>query len=161
MEEEVNRIKKILSDLGVIAEFIEHDAIISSENAAEMHGVELKQGVKSIVFTNSKGEFIVINIPADKKIDSKIVASKNGWSNSSTRIATPEEVINQTGCEIGAVPPFGHKNKMKIFFDTSIWDNDISLFNIGLKTHSVKIKTEDLKKVFTDLNLIEGSFVKI
>ncbi len=157
--EEVNRIKEIFSNLDVSVEYIVHEPVITSEEASKVHGVELKQGVKAIVFTNG-GEFVVVNVPADKKVDFKIVASLNGWSNSKTRIATPEEVLKITSCEIGSVPPFGHKEKIKIFFDLTVFDNKINLFNIGLRTHSVKIKTEDLKKVFTELNLVEGNFLK-
>ncbi len=157
--EEVNRIKEIFSNVGVPVEFIEHAPVITSEEASQVHGVKLKQGVKAIVFTNGN-EFVVVNVPADKKVDFKIVASLNGWSNSKTRIATPEEVLKITGCEIGSVPPFGHKEKIKMFFDLTVFDNKLNLFNIGLRTHSIKIKTEDLKKVFTELNLIEGNFIK-
>ena len=157
--EEVNRIREVFSNLGVPVEYIEHEPVITSEEASKVHGIELKQGVKAIVFTNGS-EFVVVNVPADKRVDFKIVANANSWSNSKTRIATQEEVLNITGCEIGSVPPFGHKNKLKMFFDKSIFDNKINLFNIGLRTHSAKIKTEDLKKVFTELNLIEGRFTK-
>ncbi|MBP7708581.1 hypothetical protein KA107_02755 [Candidatus Pacearchaeota archaeon] len=158
--EEVERIKKIFSDLKINPEYLEHEPVITSEDAARTRGFQLSQGIKAILFTNGKGEFAIVDVPADKKVDQKLVAVANGWSKSSTRIATSEEVLIQTGCEIGSVPPFGHKNPIKIFYDNKIFENEFNAFNIGLRTHSVKIKTEDVKTVFEKLNLIRGSFIK-
>lgn len=160
MEQEVERIKKIFSELGVSPEYLVHEAVTTSEEAAKTRGFELKQGIKAIVFTNGKGEFLVANVPANRKVDQKLIAVANGWSKSSIRIATPEEVLEKTGCEIGSVPPFGHKNNLKVFYDEGIFENEFNAFNIGLKTHSVKIKTEDVKQVFEKLKLIKGNFTK-
>ena len=160
MEQEVERIKKIFSDLDILPEYLEHEAVITSNDAVKTSGFELKQGVKAILFTKGKGEFVVVNVPANKKVDQKIVAVANNWSKNSIRIATAEEVLTQTGCEIGSVPPFGHKNNLKTFFDEGIFKNDFNVFNIGLRTHSVKVKSSDLKKVFEKLKLIKGKFVK-
>jgi len=158
--EEVNRIREIFTKLDLSPEFLEHEPVITSEDAAKTRGFELKQGIKAIIFTNGKGEFVVVDIPADRKVDQKIVATKIGWSKSSIRIATPEEVLEQTGCEIGSVPPFGHKKSFTILYDEKIFDNEYNAFNIGLRTHSVKIKTEDVRKLFEELNLIRGKFIK-
>ena len=75
-------------------------------------------------------------------------------------MATPEEVIFQTGCEIGAVPPFGHKEIIPILVDFGVYDNHHNAFNIGLRTHSVKIKTELMRVVFEKVNAKEGIFSK-
>jgi prolyl-tRNA editing enzyme YbaK/EbsC (Cys-tRNA(Pro) deacylase) len=159
--EEVNIIKEIFTGLNLSPEYLEHEAVITSEEAAKTRGFELKQGIKAIVFTNGKNEFVVVDVPADKKVDQKLVATKIGWSKGSIRIATPEEVLEQTGCEIGSVPPFGHKNKLSILFDSNIFENEFNAFNIGLRTHSVKVQTKDVQKVFEELNLIRGEFIKV
>ena len=159
MKEEVKRIKEKLSELNLHPIYLEHEEVITSEDAVRTRGFELKQGIKSILLT--KGiEYLIVNIPADRKIDLKKVASLIGWSKNKTRIATEEEVIKNTGCEIGAVPPFGHKEKIQILVDKKIYDNDISTFNIGLRAVSLKIPTEEMKIVFSHVNAIEGDFVK-
>lgn len=159
-ENEMEKIKEIFSTCQVHPEYLEHEEVITSEDAARTRGFELKQGIKAIVFTNGKGEFIVVDVPADKKVDQKLVAVANNWSKNSIRIATQQEVLEQTGCLIGSVPPFGHKNQLKIFYDQKVFENQYNAFNIGLRTNSVKIKTEDVKAVFEKLNLIKGDFVK-
>ena len=75
-------------------------------------------------------------------------------------MANPNEVLEKTGCEIGAVPPFGHKEKHQIVVDKGVYDNKESAFNIGLRTNSVKVKTDLMKKVLDSLSVIEGNFSK-
>jgi prolyl-tRNA editing enzyme YbaK/EbsC (Cys-tRNA(Pro) deacylase) len=159
-KEEVERIKKLFSELKIIPVYLEHEAVVTSEDAARTRGFELKQGVKAILFTNDHNAWVITCIPADKKADIKRVAEQMGWSKSRIRMATSDEVIEKTGCEIGAVPPFGHKNKIPILVDLEVYSNTENAFNIGLRTHSVKIKTEDLRKVFAKVGAIEGTFSK-
>ena len=75
-------------------------------------------------------------------------------------MANQNEVFQKTGCELGAVPPFGHKEFLPILVDVGIYDNEESTFNIGLRTESLKIETEDMKKVFLKINAQEGIFSK-
>ena len=158
--EEVNNIKRIFFELKLNPTYLEHGAVLTSIDAARERGFELKQGIKAIVFTNGKGEFIVVNVPADKKVNQKVVVETMGWAKKDVRMATREEVLEQTGCEVGSVPPFGHKNKIRLFVDVTVYDNKESDFNIGLRTESVKIKTEEMKTVFSFCNAEEGSFSK-
>ena len=157
---EVEKIKDLFSRKKFDVQYLEHEEVITSEDAAKTRGFELRQGIKAIVLTNGKEDFVVADIPADKKVDIKKIAEDCGWSKSSIRMATEEEVIERTGCKIGAVPPFGHKENLKIFVDIGIYDNEISTFNIGLRTISVKIKTRDVRKVFDEIKSVEGNFTK-
>jgi prolyl-tRNA editing enzyme YbaK/EbsC (Cys-tRNA(Pro) deacylase) len=158
--QEVDRIKKIFSELHLNPGYMQHEAVLTSQQAAETRGFQLKQGIKAILFTNDKNEFVVVNVPADKKVNQKKVAEVLQWSKKDIRMATEEEVLEQTGCQIGSVPPFGHKNKIKILLDLGVYDNEESDFNIGLRTESVKIKTEEMRRVFHFCDAEEGEFAK-
>jgi prolyl-tRNA editing enzyme YbaK/EbsC (Cys-tRNA(Pro) deacylase) len=156
--EEVERIKKFFSELNITPEYIEHEPVITSEDAAKTRGFKLKQGIKALLFTNGNNEWVLVAIPADKKVDTKKVAEYFGWSKNKTRMATPEEVLEKTGCEIGAVPPFGHKELLPVLVDLGVYENEYNAFNIGLRTCSVKIKTDCMEKVFGRINAKEGLF---
>lgn len=158
-KEEFERIKNEFSKLKLNPTYIEHEEVITSEDAAKTRGFELKQGIKAILFTN-ENDWVIVNVPADKKVDAKKVASQIGWSKNKIRIGTTEEVLEKTGCEIGAVPPFGHKEQIKTLVDKGVYDNTISTFNIGLRTNSVKIPTQEMEIVFNKINAIEGDFIK-
>ena len=158
--EEVNRIKKIFEQLHLHPTYREHEAVITSEEAAKTRGDLLKEGIKALLFTNGDNQWVIVDVPADQKVDQKKVAEKLGWSKGKVRMATAEEVMQKTGCEIGAVPPFGHKEKIQILVDINVYENQKSAFNIGLRTHSVKISTAEMKLVFQEVNAIEGNFSK-
>ena len=147
------------SSLDIYPTYLEHEAVITSSDAAKTRGFELKQGIKALLFTNGE-EWIIVDVAADRKVDSKKVAATLGWSKSKIRMATAEEVVVKTGCEIGAVPPFGHAQRIPILVDVGVYENVESAFNIGLRTHSVKIETRLMKKVFEQLQAREGDFVK-
>ncbi|MBI2043957.1 YbaK/EbsC family protein [Candidatus Pacearchaeota archaeon] len=157
--EEVNRVKTIFSDNETPVTYLEHQEAITSADAVAHRGFELRQGVKAILLTN-ESDWVLVNVPADKKVDMKAVAELLKWSKSKIRMATEDEVMQKTGCQIGAVPPFGHKETIRILVDEEVLDNEISTFNIGLRTISVKLKTLDLEEVFEKIGVTFGKFVK-
>lgn len=159
-QNEADKIKALFSEMNIKPIYLEHEAVITSEDAAKTRGFELKQGIKAILFTNDNNEWVIVDIPADKKVDAKKAAEQLGWSKSKIRMATPDEVMSKTGCEIGAVPPFGHKENLQIFVDQGVYNNQENAFNIGLRTNSVKIKTEFMREVFQKINAKEEIFSK-
>lgn len=156
--EEVKRIKEFFTQLELHPTYLEHTAVITSEDAANQRGFMLKQGIKALLFTDDKNNWVIVNVPADKKVNTKKVATKLEWPKNKIRMATIQEVLQKTGCEIGAVPPFGHKENLPILTDKKIYDNIENAFNIGLRTQSVKILTKEIKIVFEKINSIEGEF---
>ncbi len=155
---EMEKIRGEFERLTIKPTYHEHEPVLTSEEAARTRGIELKQGIKALLFTDAKGNWVIVNIAAHLMVDRKKVATSRGWSKSSIRMATPEEVLDITGCEIGSVPPFGHKTSIPILVDRSVYENTISAFNIGLRTHSVILPTLDMKTVFGDIGAIEGDF---
>jgi prolyl-tRNA editing enzyme YbaK/EbsC (Cys-tRNA(Pro) deacylase) len=62
-------------------------------------------------------------------------------------LASPKQVWDITGCEVGGVPPFGHKTKLKTYMDIKILENEKAAFNAGLRTRSVIMQAKDLPRV--------------
>ena len=158
--QEVERIKDIFSELGLNPVYLEHEPVITSQDAARVRGISLKQGIKALLFTNDSNDWVIACVPADRKVNQKKVASSLSWQKKSIRMATPEEVLEKTGCEVGSVPPIGHKEKIKIIVDKDVYDNEESDFNIGLRTHSARIPTIEMKKAFYHVNASEGDFAR-
>jgi Ala-tRNA(Pro) deacylase len=158
---ETERIKSECTRLGLHPTYLEHEPALTSEDAARIRGTTLGQGIKSLVFTDGKGLWILVDLPSDKKADQTKVAAAFGLGRKDIRLATPEEVLEITGCEVGAVPPFGHKTALKTLVDKGIYANTESAFNIGLRTHSVRIPTAEMRVVFDAIGAKEGDFAKI
>ena len=160
-KEEMNRVKEMFSRLNLHPTYLEHEEVVTSEDVAKTRGFELKQGIKALVFTNDENKWVVVDIQADQKVDTKKVATHMNWSKSKIRMATQEGVMDKTGCQIGAVPPFSYKILIPILIDLRVYDNEQSAFNIGLRTNSVKIPTQEMSIVFKEIKAIEGDFVKV
>lgn len=139
------KIVKMLEEQGVKYELLEHEPVYTSEQAADVRGVPLKTGVKALVCRTSEDKFILVLVRADKRADLDRVAKLEGAKNVS--LASPEEVLKHTGCEIGSVPPFGHPRPLKTYLDREILEEDEVNFNIGEHTRSIRMRAKDLPRV--------------
>jgi Cys-tRNA(Pro) deacylase len=144
-EGEIKRIEAILKKYHIDYEKSKHEAVFTSEQAARIRGVSLKQGVKSIILRTDEGKFIDDLVPANLRVDTKKLANLIGTK--CLKFASPEEVLEETGCEVGAVPPFGILWDIPVYMDKKILENRKVDFNAGLHTVSIKMKSSDLKKV--------------
>ena len=134
--EEVNRIRKIFAELQLHPLYREHAPAVTSEEAARIRGDLLRQGIKALLFTDGSN-WVIVDVPADQKVDQKKVAAQLGWSKGKIRMATAEEVMQKTGCEIGAVPPFGHQEEIQICQEIVLFQifKNVRKLQIGLAFH--------------------------
>ncbi len=140
MENEFKKIKNLLDNNKIIYEIKEHEPVFTSEQAAKVRGIELKSGAKSMI-VKSEGKFYNLIISAAKKIDFNKI--KKILNKKSVSLATPEEVLKNTGCEIGSVPPFGNLFNLTIYCDPSLLENEYIDFNAGLHNLSIRMKSKD------------------
>ena len=137
-------IKTLLARNGITYQVFEHEPVYTSEQAAQIRGVELKTGVKALVLKTEEGDYVMGLVAADRRVDLKklaeIVKTKK------LRLASPQEVLKITGCEVGSVHPFGNLHNLPTYLDKSIVENDMVNFNAGLHTVSLSMKREDLIK---------------
>ncbi|MBU1930830.1 hypothetical protein KJ972_04980 [Candidatus Micrarchaeota archaeon] len=144
--DEKKKIVALLEQSGVEFKVLEHEPVFTSQQAAQVRGVALKQGVKAMVLQGGSGTIFLFCISADKRIDLKKVAKL--VDEKKMFLADPELVLKRTGCEIGSVSPFSGKlSGFPTFFDHDILLNEVVEFNIGLHTHSVRMNSEDLVKL--------------
>ena len=140
---------RILDENGIGHQRFEHQPVRTSEEAARIRGVDLKTGVKAMLLKTREGKFIVVLVPADKKIDFKKIEQLENTKKLS--FASEEEVLQETGCEVGGVPPFGHTKRgqghpIKTYMDKDVLENDSANFNAGDRSVSVTMKAKDLAK---------------
>jgi Ala-tRNA(Pro) deacylase len=138
---------RILNEKGIEYKLLEHEPVYTSEQAAQVRGVSVKTGVKALVLKTKENEFILALVRADKRADLKAVAAAAGTKK--VKLASPEEVLRVTGCEIGSVPPFGHLTELKTYMDRDILDQEEVNFNIGEHTKSIRMKANDMLKVIS------------
>lgn len=140
------KIKQILTEKNIEFDEFEHEAVHTSEQAAEVRGLgSAKQGAKAMIFKTKTGKFILVINPGDKRIDTKNIAKMENTKHLS--LARPKEVENIAGVPIGCVPPFGLKMKLKTYLSEELLNNRHIYFNPGSHTKTVKIKAEDLLRL--------------
>ncbi len=137
-------IKDLLNNSKIRYQLFEHEPVYTSEDAAKVRGTKLEQGAKALVIF-ADDEPVMVVLPANLKLDTK--AFKSAYEVKNLRMGTPNEVENLTGCQIGAVPPFGNIFKLPLYVDPHLGDNEEIAFNAGMHTKSVKMKYADFIKI--------------
>jgi Cys-tRNA(Pro) deacylase len=113
------------------------------EEAAKALGVENGQIAKSILF--KAGETFGLFVTAgDVKVDLKIVKS---LLNGKPKMATPEEVEEVTGYQVGGVCPFALRKSVPIFLDTSMRRFPVVYTAAGTHNSALPITFEQLQTI--------------
>lgn len=125
----------------------QHQAVRTSEEAAEVRRVPLASGAKAmLVFDSKQAIFFLAVMSAARLFDWKLLKTMTG--SKSLRFATEEEVARTTRCVPGAVPPFGSLFQVRTLLDQSLIDQgSIINFNAGLRTRSVSMSISDYLRV--------------
>ena len=126
-------------------EVVEHEPVYTNPAMAEALGVSEAETVKSLVLVTREKKMVVLVLPGDKKVDWKKAAA--GIGTKKVSFARPEAVLEQVGCEVGCVPPFGQLTVLPIYMDQELARKSFVYFNPGKHDKSFKIKAWDLKKV--------------
>jgi Ala-tRNA(Pro) deacylase len=169
-EEETRRLVELLQTEGVEYKLYEHEPVYTSEQAANVRGVELKTGVKAMVlkkrFSTSwipeeakvslADQYFLADIAADRRLDFRKLEKLLKPPVKKLEFATREEVVVVTGCEAGSVHPIGRLYGLDTYLDESVLENEFVNFNIGLLTNSVRIKKDDLVRILEPK--LTGSF---
>jgi prolyl-tRNA editing enzyme YbaK/EbsC (Cys-tRNA(Pro) deacylase) len=82
----------------------------TAQEAADVHGVPVASIVKSLIVV-ADGKFVLCLVPGHIRMDFEVISKL--LSAKDVRMATPEEVKEQTGYSIGGVPPFGHTHTLE------------------------------------------------
>ena len=97
------------------------DATRSAADAAMAIGVDLGQIVKSLVFAVD-GEPVVALVSGDNLLDEVKLANVAGGDRAWREDA--DTVRDATGFPVGGVPPFGHREPLRVFVDQDLLDYD-------------------------------------
>ncbi len=94
----------------------------------------------------SEGVYVLAVLPGNRKVDFKKVAQVAGMRKAT--LATPEEAMKQTGCAIGAIPPFSFSPDSKLAVDPALIEShDEIAFNAGRLDRSMVLNTEDYVRI--------------
>lgn len=147
------QIKELLDNNKISYQHVVHEHVHRSEDAAKIRGTNLDEAAKAIIVKaekkddsgNKYGLFLQIVIGGDQRIDLKkiklLTQSKN------VALASPDEVLEKTGCTIGSVPPFGILFDIPVYMDSGLLEKERIVFSAGTHNDSIMMKPEDYVKI--------------
>ena len=149
-KEPVIRAQKSLTkfDSNLVVVELENSAR-TAKDAANSLNCEVGAIVKSLLL-KIDNSFLLCLIAGDKRCSlNKIKKIKNIKN---VRMASAEEVKEQTGYTIGGVSPVGHKNELEILIDNSLNRFKAIFAAAGHPNCIFEINYDDLKKITSGLN---------
>ncbi|GAB3794361.1 YbaK/EbsC family protein [Virgibacillus kimchii] len=111
------------------------------QQAADTIGVAPAQIAKTLSFRGKEDEAILIVAAGDAKIDNKKFRRTFGFK---ARMLRPEEVLEQTGHEVGGVCPFGLANDLDVYLDISMKRFDLVFPACGSTNSAIKLTCDEL-----------------
>lgn len=123
--------------------FIHQGQVRSIEQAAAERNQEVSQVVRSILFRLNQGEYAMVLIAGKQQISWKALRQHFGMSR--LTMASPEEVFEVTGHQIGTVSPFGLKTPVPILADQNVFTQTAVSLGSGKSGVAIMMLTKDLK----------------
>lgn len=133
-------VESLLKRHGVPFTVLRHAPVFTSEEAAAVRGVPLATGAKALI-CKADSRFVMLVIPADRKLDSKQV--RQALAIRALRFASADELRQLTGVAPGAVPPFGSSFGLTTYCDSRLADQERINFNAGDNAISVSMRSAD------------------
>jgi Ala-tRNA(Pro) deacylase len=139
---------KLLDSQSARYRVLEHPAEGKSEEVARIRGTEPGQGAKAML-CRSKDDadtFILAILPGDRKLDFRKVAEAVGLKK--VTLATAEEATRETGCVIGAIPPFSFSERIALVVDPLLIESYKEIaFNAGRLDRSMVLDSQDFVRI--------------
>ena len=116
------------------------------ETAADAIGTTVDKIVKSLLFLIDGQPTLVIS-PGTQRVDRKRLAKHFGVGRKRVKLANAETVLELTGFEVGAVPPFGHQSKLSVILDKTILQQSVVYAGGGSTEALMEISPNEIVRV--------------
>jgi prolyl-tRNA editing enzyme YbaK/EbsC (Cys-tRNA(Pro) deacylase) len=129
-------------DHGLSLDVVEYpDGARTAVDAANAVGCDVGQIVKSLIFSID-GELVLALTSGANRVDTDALVAAAGGERCDR--ADADQVRSTTGFAIGGVPPFGHVNPVRAFFDPALSDHQVVWAAAGTPRHVFPIDPSDL-----------------
>jgi Uncharacterized conserved protein len=141
MNEGLNKFRDFVIKNNIEGEIIVlKESTRTSQLAAKALGCTVAEIAKSIVFVCKEPVLVIIS--GDKRVS---ISKLSKIMNCTPKLADPITVYEETGYNIGGVPPFGHKKKLTTILDKSLERFKYVYAAAGDSYAIIKISVENLK----------------
>jgi Ala-tRNA(Pro) deacylase len=109
-----------------------------------VRGTRLEEGAKALV-VRAADRYVHLVLPAHRRADNAVLRGLLGTR--TLRFATPEELLELTGCAPGAVPPFGNLFGLPVLVDEELAGLERIAFNAGGNAVSITMRAADFVRL--------------
>jgi len=139
-------LREYLRRLGIKAQFFQFEEHTMTVDAAVRRlGVSREKIIKSMLFIGGGGLPVLGIVTGDRRVSEKKLAMACGTTK--VRRAGPDEVKEVTGYDVGAVPPVGHKTRIRTFIDEKVMNHDSVIGGGGEIDVLLEINPVDIKSL--------------
>jgi Cys-tRNA(Pro)/Cys-tRNA(Cys) deacylase len=150
---EATPVSRALTQLGIPHRVFRHAGPVHSlEQAAAERGQLPAQVVRSLLFRRAEGLYFMVLVAGPAQISWKALRQHVGQSR--LTLATPEEVREVTGYEIGAVAPFALPAPIPVLVDQSILAQEELSIGSGVRGATVILHTEALMQALGEVVVV-------
>ena len=143
----VQELKEFLDSRGVKYVSVKHSLAYTAQEVAASAHVSGKEMVKTLA-VKLDGKMALVALPASEKVDLHQVSESTGAKN--VELATEAEFGSRfPGCDVGAMPPFGHLYGMDTYVTESLTKDREIAFNAGTHTEVIRMSYDDFDRLET------------
>lgn len=141
----VERLKRYLNEHGTKYLVIQHSPAYTAQEIAEATHIPGRHFAKSVVIRLDR-ELVLLAIPAPAQVPLERVAEQFG---AGTAALASENEIRQhfPGCDVGAIPPFGHLFGMETYLSETLTGGSEIAFNAGSITEVMLLARDDFLRL--------------
>jgi len=134
-----------LERLGVWYRFIEKEETVHTADASEVTGIPLHRITKNLISVTSGGEYVLLIVPGDRRVDLKKAAAALGASN--VQLYPFSKAHTVSGYPPGGTPSIGLREQLKTVLDAELATMDTFFCGGGTRDRLLELRSEDVIKV--------------
>lgn len=127
---------------GIWHKFISKQETVHTADAAQATGIDLHRITKNLISITDAGEYVVLIIPGDRRVDLRRAAEALGVRNVSLMPFGDAESIS--GYPPGGTPSVGHKTRMRAVVDAELAELGTMYCGGGSRDLILEIRVEDV-----------------
>jgi Cys-tRNA(Pro)/Cys-tRNA(Cys) deacylase len=134
-----------LEENGIWHRFIEKSETVHTADASNATGIDLHRITKNLVSKTREGEYALLVVPGDSRVDLKAAAKVLDTKN--VRLMPFSEAETISGYPPGGTPTIGHKTQMRVIVDEELSGFETFYCGGGSRDRLLELRVDDVKRL--------------
>ncbi|MCW4050546.1 MAG: YbaK/EbsC family protein [Candidatus Bathyarchaeota archaeon] len=134
-----------LMELGVWHRFVDKMDTVHTADASEATGIPLHSITKNLVSTANTGEYVLLVVPGDARVDLKKASKALGVKN--IQLMPFSQAHTVSGYPPGGTPSIGLKEKVRTVIDTELAEMETFYCGGGSTDRLLELRSDEVIKV--------------